>query len=976
MSNAGFDLITLSEYLKNTLSPDVSVRKPAEKFLESIEGNQSYALLLLQLMDKNDCDITIRIAAAITFKNFVKRNWPINEDEISKICEQDRVNVKNLIVDLMLRSPELIQRQLSDALSIIGREDFPNKWPNLLDEMISNIQTSGANFTNINGVLQTAHSLFKRYRHEFKSQELWLEIKHVLDRFAKPFTDLFLYAVQMANTHTNNHQMLKIIFRCLVLCAKIFNSLNSQDLPEFFEDNMKLWMDNFLSLLSFDNKQLQTDIDDEVGLLEQLKSQICDNISLYAHKYDDEFKDYIHGFVQAVWKLLISTGPQPKYDLLVSNAMHFLSIVAERPQYQDLFKADGVLESISSNVIIPNIEFRESDEELFEDNPEEYIRRDIEGSDVDTRRRGACELVKALSKFFEPQIFAVFTQYINSMLTKYSANPKANWKSKDAAIYLVTSLAVKGSTARHGTTNISQLVNVNDFYNNFVKRDLEISADLDELPVLRADALKYITTFRNQLALNDIVSSIPLIINHLRAPKIVVHSYASVTLERILTLRDPSNNNLAAIKFSHIQTFMNPLLQNLFWILTCPGSTENEYTMKAIMRTFSLAQEGILPYLQETLPKLTSKLVEVSKNPCKPHFNHYLFETITLSIKIACQQNKSSVSNFEALLFPIFQVIIVQDVQEFMPYIFQILSILLEVYDAGMISDIYIQLFSFLLTPALWDRHANIAPLSSLLQVYVEKSFKQIVAIGKIEPLLGVFQKLLASKTNDHYGFYILQSLIQYGDPNTLSPYLKQIFVLLFQRLTSSKTTKYVKSLLVFFSFFIHHYGAHGLASIIDSIQANMFGMVIEKLFIQEVQKVSGTIERKICAVGMIKLLCDLDSLIIGQYSNYWCPLLYTLICLFELPEDDSIPENEHFIEIEDTPGYQASYSQLIFAGKKETDPFKDSIPNAKLFLAQSLAKLSVKHPGKLNPLINSGLVPDALTHLQNYLETANITII
>ena len=32
-------------------------------------------------------------------------------------------------------------------------------------------------------------------------------------------------------------------------------------------------------------------------------------------------------------------------------------------------------------------------------------------------------------------------------------------------------------------------------------------------------------------------------------------------------------------------------------------------------------------------------------------------------------------------------------------------------------------------------------------------------------------------------------------------------------------------------------------------------------------------------------------------------PLLQALIGLFELPEDESVPDNEHFIEIEDTPG-------------------------------------------------------------------------
>jgi len=46
------------------------------------------------------------------------------------------------------------------------------------------------------------------------------------------------------------------------------------------------------------------------------------------------------------------------------------------------------------------------------DNPEEYIRRDIEGSDVDTRRRAACDLVKVLSKYFEAKIMDIFGAYI------------------------------------------------------------------------------------------------------------------------------------------------------------------------------------------------------------------------------------------------------------------------------------------------------------------------------------------------------------------------------------------------------------------------------------------------------------------------------------------------------------------------------------------------------------------------------------
>lgn len=58
------------------------------------------------------------------------------------------------------------------------------------------------------------------------------------------------------------------------------------------------------------------------------------------------------------------------------------------------------------------LSFAEIDEELFEDNPEEYMRRDIEGADVDTRRRAACDLVKVLAQHFDEQVSQIFSQFV------------------------------------------------------------------------------------------------------------------------------------------------------------------------------------------------------------------------------------------------------------------------------------------------------------------------------------------------------------------------------------------------------------------------------------------------------------------------------------------------------------------------------------------------------------------------------------
>lgn len=129
----------------------------------------------------------------------------------------------------------------------------------------------------------------------------------------------------------------------------------------------------------------------------------------------------------------------------------------------------------------PPLTKTESDEELFEDNPEEYTRRDIEGSDVDTRRRAACDLVNTLSQNFEQKIMQIFGQYLQVMLAKYAEQPAVHWRNKDAAMYLVTSLVSRGATQKHGVTQTSQLVSLPQFCEQHVMVEL-----------VRPDGLLYI----------------------------------------------------------------------------------------------------------------------------------------------------------------------------------------------------------------------------------------------------------------------------------------------------------------------------------------------------------------------------------------------------------------------------------------------------------------------------------------------------
>jgi exportin-2 (importin alpha re-exporter) len=87
------------------------------------------------------------------------------------------------------------------------------------------------------------------------------------------------------------------------------------------------------------------------------------------------------------------------------------------------------------------------------------------------------------------------------------------------------------------------------------------------------------------------------------------------------------------------------------------------------MRSFSTLKDLVIPMLDDMMTKLTHRLCLAARNPSKPHFNHYLFETLSLAIRIACKKSPDAVNSFEALFFPPFQDILQQDVQGILIFI-------------------------------------------------------------------------------------------------------------------------------------------------------------------------------------------------------------------------------------------------------------------------------------------------------------------
>ncbi|CAJ2666543.1 unnamed protein product [Trifolium pratense] len=179
---------------------------------------------------------------------------------------------------------------------------------------------------------------------------------------------------------------------------------------------------------------------------EQIKTLIVPLMLSATAKIQSQLRETVaiiaDGFAHAVWTLLQIVLQSTSRDQLAITAIKFLTTVSTGPHHT-LFAADGIIPQICQGIVIPVVMLREDDEEQFVMNHIEYIRRDMEGSDLDTRRRIACELLKGITKYYGDVVRHIVSTQIQSLLSSYAANPAVNWKHKDCAIYLVVSLSNK-----------------------------------------------------------------------------------------------------------------------------------------------------------------------------------------------------------------------------------------------------------------------------------------------------------------------------------------------------------------------------------------------------------------------------------------------------------------------------------------------------------------------------------------------------
>lgn len=165
------------------------------------------------------------------------------------------------------------------------------------------------------------------------------------------------------------------------------------------------------------------------SVLEKAQASACRLVALFADRHDEDFSDFFSSAVAGVWQLLtriskagMDSVGAPRFGPILAQGIRFLSSGARKSIYRSTFEGEAKLRPVIEHIVLPNTMLSPDDMEVFSDQPEAFISRDVEGSDTESRRHSAQELIKGLSTQFEGQVGAIVLGHVTNMITNYNSD--------------------------------------------------------------------------------------------------------------------------------------------------------------------------------------------------------------------------------------------------------------------------------------------------------------------------------------------------------------------------------------------------------------------------------------------------------------------------------------------------------------------------------------------------------------------------
>uniref|UniRef100_U5EWH1 Putative nuclear transport receptor ranbp7/ranbp8 importin beta superfamily n=1 Tax=Corethrella appendiculata TaxID=1370023 RepID=U5EWH1_9DIPT len=440
------DTRKICELLRATIDPNQ--RQQAEAELNNVHKIIGFLPSLLQVVMQNDIEMPVRQAGAIYFKNHITQNWQDRDTEqqqqpqVYSIHEQDRAMIRDQIVEAIVLAPDLIRVQLCVCINNIIKNDFPHKWTQVVDKI--SIYMQNPNINGWSGALLCMYQLVKNY--EYKKSAERAPLTEAMNLLLPMMYNLMMNVI-------NDPSEQSVLLQKQIL--KIYYALTQYALPleVITKEIFAQWMEICRQILDRPAPD-SSNIDDEERpslpwwkakkwashIILRMFERYGSPGNVVAKEYDEFAEWFLPTFTNGILAVLLKTLDQYRNKIYVSprvitDILNYLKHSISHAFSWKLIKPHFI--AIIQEVIFPLMVYSDTDEELWDTDPIEYIRQKFDVFDDYTTPVPAAETLLhhgcKTRKGILPQVMQVIMQIINT--------PNIDAKQKDGALHMVGTLA-------------------------------------------------------------------------------------------------------------------------------------------------------------------------------------------------------------------------------------------------------------------------------------------------------------------------------------------------------------------------------------------------------------------------------------------------------------------------------------------------------------------------------------------------------
>lgn len=834
--------------MRATLDPNQ--REQAEKQLTEVHKIIGFSPILLQAIMSDQLDMPVRQAGVIYLKNMVTQFWQDREAEKPgdpvpfSIHEHDRAAVREHLIEAIIHAPEPVRVQLCVCISHIIKHDYPGRWPNVPEKILLYIQSD--NHSTWMGALMSLYQMVKVYEYKRPDERKILDdamaiiLPVVYQRLISLMPDESEYSVLLQK------QILKVFYAFIqnylpleVLTKEVFtqwmeavrqivdrpvpeqtNQIDVEDRPELAWWKVKKWAVHILARV-FERYGSPGNVTKE-----------------YTQFSEWYLKSFSGGIIQVLFKVLdqyrqkIYIAPrvlQQSVNYLNQGVSHAFSWKFMKPHMQ------GIIQE----VIFPLMCHSDEDEELWNTDPQEYIR-----IKYDVFEDFLSPVIAAQTLFYSAaskrkEVLQKAMGFCMQVLTQPQVDPR----QKDGALHMIGAVAEVILKRKIYKDQAEMLLATHVFP--------EFSSEHGFLRARAAWVLKHFCElkFKNE---QNLKTSLEMVRQCLCSDKeLPVRVEAAVALQVLLVEQEKAKD--------YIQPFVKPICLELLKVIRETENDDLTSVMQRIVITFDAEVTPLAVEMMTHLAQTFAQVIEADMDSSEEKAITALGILNTMETILNVMENQKEIlTQLEGIVLNVIGVILQKNIMDFYE---EVLSLIYSLTSAQVSHHMW-QVFGMLYEMFQKDGIDYFTDMMPALHNYITVDTPAFLSNPEhIQVIYNMCKQVMSAEIGEDAECHAakLLEVILLQCPGQVDHVVPLFVELVLQRLTREVLTSELRTMCLQVVIAALYYNPPLLLDTLTKLQIdNITGSILEqflKQWLHDVDCFLGLHDRKMCVLGLCSLI-------------------------------------------------------------------------------------------------------------------------